>query len=123
MRRLRLRRSGGSVLGLLLALLVGACGFQEPALQPITREPLSRIEIPPIHNRTASMDVMVIDPATRTLYVADATDPAKQGIDIIDISTSPGRYLRTISTGDSFPNGLVIAPDVQRLYAANDDST
>jgi DNA-binding beta-propeller fold protein YncE len=107
----------------LAGALASGCGFQEPALQPITREALTRVEIPPIHGRTASMDVMVIDAATQTLYVADATDAASYGIDVFDVSTSPGRFVRLIRTGETFPNGLVIAPDVQRLYAAADDST
>jgi DNA-binding beta-propeller fold protein YncE len=123
MRTLRRGRAGALVVTVLAGALAASCGFQEPALQPITREPLTRVEIPPIHGRTAVMDVMVVDPATQTLYVADATDPTNYGIDVIDISTAPGRYLRTIRTGDAFPNGLVIAPDVQRLYAAVDDST
>jgi DNA-binding beta-propeller fold protein YncE len=123
MRREGRRRSRALLLSLLASVLAGGCGFQEPALQPITREPITRVEIPPIHNRTAVMDVMVVDPSTRTLYVADATDPTTFGIDVIDISTSPGRYVKTIRTGDSFPNGLVIAPDVKRLYTGNDDST
>ncbi len=123
MRRGGRGRSGAVLLGLLAAGLAAGCGFQEPALQPITRETLGRVEIPPIQHRTAAMDVMVVDPTTQTLYVADATDPATQGIDVVDLSTSPGRYLKTIRTGDSFPNGLVIAPDVKRLYTGNDDST
>jgi DNA-binding beta-propeller fold protein YncE len=123
MRTLRRGRAGALVVTMLAGALAAGCGFQEPALQPITREALTRVEIPPIHGRTASMDVMVIDTATQTLYVADATDAASYGIDVFDVSTSPGRFVRLIRTGDTFPNGLVIAPDVQRLYAAADDST
>jgi WD40 repeat protein len=119
----RLSRRGTLCASSLVAVLAAGCGFQEPALQPVTHETLARVEIPPIHNRTAVMDAMVIDPATRTLYVADATDPAHQGIDVVDVSRPPGRYLTMISTHDTFPNGLVIAPDVQRLYTGNDDGT
>src|SRR3981081_2304589 len=123
MRRPGRGRSRAIRLSLLASVLASGCGFQEPALQPITREPLTRVEIPPIPGRTAAMDVIGVAPAPPTLYVADATDPSNYGIDVIDVSTAPGRYLRPIRTGDAFPNGLVIAPDVQRLYAAVDDST
>src|ERR1700704_4244857 len=102
MRRPGRGRTRALLLSLLASVLAGGCGFQEPALQPITREPITRGEIPPIHDRTASMDVMVVDSTTQTLYVADATDPATQGIDVFDISSSPGRYVKTIRTGDSF---------------------
>ncbi|MEA2670145.1 MAG: hypothetical protein QOG45_365, partial [Chloroflexota bacterium] len=78
MRRGRRRRSRALLLTLLASALAGGCGFQEPALQPITREPLTRVEVPPIHNLTASMDEMAVDPTTQTLYVADQTDPRTQ---------------------------------------------
>ena len=115
-------------LGLISAVSAGcvvltSCGFQEPPLEPITKEVLHRVEIPPIAHRTAVMDAMVVDPATSTLYVADATDASHQGVDVFDISTPPGRYVKLISTGDTLPNGLVIAPDVQRMYTGNDDGT
>ena len=123
-----MRRPGGGrsralLLTLLASVLAGGCGFQEPALQPITREPLTRVEIPPIHTLTASMDEMVVDPATQTLYVADQTDARTQGIDVFDISSPPGRYVKTIRTGATFPNGMVLAADVKRLYTGNDDGT
>ncbi len=123
MRRPGLGRSRALLLTLVAATLAGGCGFQEPALQPITREPLTRVEIPPIHNRTASMDEMAVDPTTQTLYVAEQTDPSTQGIDVFDISVSPGRYVKTIRTGTTFPNGMVFAADVKRLYTGNDDGT
>lgn len=113
----------GGLCASLLAVLLASCGFQEPALQPITRETLSRIEIPPIHDRTAVMDAMVIDPVTHILYVADATDPAHQGVDVVDISSPPGRYVSLISTGATLPNGLAIVPELRRLYTGNDDGT
>ena len=104
-------------------VVLTSCGFQEPPLEPITKEVLHRVEIPPIAHRTAVMDGMIVDPATRTLYVADGTDPSHQGVDVVDISTSPGRYVKLISTGGAVPNGIVIAPDVQRMYTGNDDGT
>jgi DNA-binding beta-propeller fold protein YncE len=117
-------RAARAPLAVLLAtVLLSSCGFQEPPLEPITREVLQRVEIPPISGRTAVMDSMVVDPATHLLYVSDATDPAHEGVDVFDTSTVPGRYLRIISTGATLPNGLVIAPDVHRLYTGNDDGT
>jgi hypothetical protein len=120
--------NAGRVLSLATACLAGcvvltSCGFQEPPLEPITREVLNRVEIPPIEGKTAVMDTMVIDPATSTLYVSDATDPTHEGVDVIDVHSLPGRYLKIISTGDTLPNGLVMAPDVHRLYTGNDDGT
>jgi len=104
-------------------LLLTSCGFQEPPLQPITRELLNRVEIPPISGKTAVMDTMLIDPATHALYVSDGSDPTHQGIDVFDITTPPGRYLKVISTGNAVPSGLAFAPDVHRLYSGNDDGT
>lgn len=104
-------------------VLFSSCGFQEPPLEPITKEVLNRVEIPPIQGRNAVMDGMVIDAATSTLYVADATDPTHEGVDVVDIHTLPGHYEKIISTGDTLPNGLVIAADVHRLYTGNDDGT
>ena len=107
----------------LIGCLLASCGFQEPPLDPTTREVLNRVEIAPISHLTATMDVMVVDPTTETLYVADATDPGHQGIDVVDIHGVPGRYVKIISTGDTLPNGLVIAPDVHRMYTGTDDGT
>jgi hypothetical protein len=104
-------------------VVLSSCGFQEPPLEPVTYEVLNRVEIPPITNQTAVMDAMVIDPATSTLYAADSTDPQHYGLDVIDIHTVPGRYVKFISTGDTVPSGLVIAPDVHRMYTGDDDGT
>jgi DNA-binding beta-propeller fold protein YncE len=107
----------------LIGCLLASCGFQEPPLDPTTREVLNRVEIPPISRLTATTDAMVVDPATQTLYVADSTDPTHQGVDVFDIHSVPGRYVKIISTGDTLPNGLVIAPDVHRMYTGDDDGT
>ena len=50
----------------------------------ITSVPISRIPIPPIAGKTASIDIIDIDQETHLLYVTDRTD---NGIDVIDIST------------------------------------
>ena len=72
----RARRALGLIAALsAVSVVLTSCGFQEPPLEPITREVLHRVEIPPIEHRTAVMDTMLVDPATATLYVTDGTDP------------------------------------------------
>jgi hypothetical protein len=112
----------GAVLLALIPLLAG-CGFEEPALQIVTHEPLTRVHIPPIEGRTALMDAMVVDPETHLLYVADGTDPVHPGVDVIDVSGAVGAYRRTISGGDAVPTGLVLVPERHRLYSGNDDGS
>jgi len=108
------------VFGLCAVLLLAACGgFREPAIAPITKVAVARVEIPPIQGKTAQIDIMAVDQATHRMWVADRLDV---GIDLIDISSVPGRYIKTIPMPVS-PHGLVIALDLQRLYSGNDDST
>jgi DNA-binding beta-propeller fold protein YncE len=117
------RRMLLAVLPLLLgSQLLVSCGFEEPPLQPITVENLNRVEIPPIKGITASMDQMIVDPTTQLLYVADGTDPDHQGVDIVDVSTLPGRYLRYAPT-DDVTNGLALVPDLRRVYVGVDNGT
>ena len=61
----------------------------------------------------ASFDVVEMDQAAQRLYAADRTD---HGIDIFDTSVAPARYLKTITLHAS-PNGLAVAPDLQRVFA------
>lgn len=118
-----MKRFGLSVLPLFaLAQLLVACGFNEPALAPITTEPMSQVPIPPLARGTLSAGAMVIDPTTHMLYAADGTSPQHQGVDIFDISTPPGRYLTYAPTGDA-ANGVVLVPDLHRLYVASDDGS
>jgi len=104
------------------ALVVGvaACaGFEEPALQPLTTVAISRVAIPPVHGKSALFDVMAIDQSAHRLFVADALD---QGVDVVDVSAPPGRYVTTIGLS-AVPNGLVFVPSLHRLFAALSDST
>lgn len=94
------------------------CGFREPSIQPITSEPLRRVEIPPIIHKTANMDILDVDQAAHRLYVTDGVD---LGIDVIDISNAPGRFLKKIPIG-VIPNGVVVAPDIHKVFAGSDDS-
>ena len=104
----------GATLGL------SACGgFAEPALQPVTKMPVARVELPPVHGKTAAFDTMALDQGNHRLYVADSLD---QGVDVIDVTVSPGHYLQTIPL-QTIPHGIVLADEVHRLYTGNDDST
>ncbi len=80
--------------------------------------PVYRLSIPPIAGKTASIDIMEIDQATHLLYVTDRGD---NGIDIFDVATACPKYLRTIDVG-SGPNGVVVAKNVNKLFAALNDS-
>jgi len=113
------RRLGVS-LSVAAGVLATGCAFTQPALDPITTETPSVIAIPPVAGQTAAMDIMVVDQEKNRLYVADDQD---KGIDVVDLSQVPGRYVTTISLDKSLPKGLVIAPDLGRLYSGNDDGT
>jgi DNA-binding beta-propeller fold protein YncE len=120
-----LRRWGcrvGLCLAAVLGLLVTACGFTEPPIDPITHETLAPISIPPVKGQTAVIDIMAVDQVTHRLWVADGTNPAQPGIDVFDLSSVPGRYVETIRLA-AVPFGLVIAPDLHRLYSGNDDGS
>jgi YVTN family beta-propeller protein len=128
---MRCTRSTAAVL-LLAGTLLGPAGHalaQTPAptptpvpLRPIpadtTEVGLIRIPIPPIQGQTASIDILDIDQATHRLYVADRTDT---GIDVFDVSTPVAQYVTTIDVG-SGPNGVVVAKNVNKLYAGLNSS-
>ncbi len=95
-----------------------------PTLLPIieantTKIPLTKIPIPPIAGKTASIDIIEIDQAAHLMYVTDRTD---NGIDIFDVSTPTAKYLKTIDTGTG-PNGVTVAKNVNKLYAGLTDGT
>ena len=85
----------------------------------ITSVPISRIPIPPIAGKTASIDIMEIDQASHLLYVTDRTD---NGLDVFDVSTSCAKYLKTIDLGQG-SNGVVVAKNVNKIFATLNDST
>lgn len=110
--------SGGALAAISLAL--SACGgFAEPALQPLTKVPFTKVEMPPVQGKTAVFDTMALDQVDRRLYIADSLD---QGVDVMDMSAPPGHYLLTIPL-KVIPHGIALAKDLQRLYTGNDDST
>ena len=79
---------------------------------------LTKIPIPPIAGKTASIDILEIDQAAHLLYVADRTS---NGVDVFDVATPNAKYLTTIDTG-SGPNGLTVAKNVNKLFAGLNDS-
>jgi hypothetical protein len=117
---------GGLVVAIALAAS-GCGGFNEPALQPITKEPPTSVVIPPVKGQTAAFDYLAIDQDAHRLYISDLLD---HGVDVVDVSSSPGRYLQTISLGANpgtstprNPQGITFASDPPRLFTANDDGT
>ena len=75
--------------------------------------------IPPVEGKTASFDIIAVDQDAHRLYAADTLD---QGVDVVDISVRPGRYLRTIPL-TAPPKGLALVGALHRLFTGNDDST
>lgn len=80
---------------------------------------ISKIPIPPISGKTASIDIMVIDQDAHRLYVADRST---NGVDIFDVTTSCAKYLKTIDFG-SGANGVVLAKNVNKIFAGLNNST
>ncbi|GAC1365997.1 MAG: hypothetical protein NVSMB32_09980 [Actinomycetota bacterium] len=111
-------RRARMVAGLCALLVLGGagCRFAEPTIEPITTEPLQRVEIPPIAGRTAAMDILEIDQTSHLLYATDGVD---LGIDVFDISKAPGHYLKTVPLG-VIPNGIVLATDLHKLFVGSD---
>jgi len=84
----------------------------------ITTVPITRIPIPPIAGKTASIDIMEIDQAAHVLYVTDRTD---NGLDLFDVSTPCAKYVKTIDLG-SGTNGVVVAKNVSKVFVTTNDS-
>ncbi len=64
---------------------------------------------------TNSFDVMLVDPATHTLYIADRTN---KGVDVIQNE----KFVKTIGPMVG-PNGLILLHDKQQLWAGDNDGT
>jgi DNA-binding beta-propeller fold protein YncE len=104
---------------LVLPAIAGCVRFTEPKLQPLIQEVPARVEIPPLTGKSGKVDIMAVDQASHRLYVADGLLP---GIDVFDVTNSPGRFIETTHT-DAIPSGITLAPELHRLYAGMDDST
>ena len=83
-----------------------------------TKVPLTKIPIPAQAGKTVSMDIFEIDQEQHVLYVADRN---ANGVDVFDISTPSGKFVKTIDAG-SGANGISVAKNVNRLYAGLNDS-
>jgi YVTN family beta-propeller protein len=105
--------------GVVMVMVTVGCGFSEPALSPLTRQPLTRVVVPPVEGKTAAFDIMAVDQDGQRLYVTDAL---AQGVDVIDVSVSPGRYVTTIHLNAN-PKGITFVAELHRLFTGNEDST
>ncbi len=102
-------------------LLAGAAALLLAAFPVVAADvalALPDVDIPPIHGRTASFDIMEIDQAAHLLYVGDRTTG---GVDIFDVSTPAAKYLQTVNTA-SPPNGVTVAKNVDKVFAGTNDS-
>ena len=79
---------------------------------------LTKIPIPPLSGKTVSIDLIQIDQAAHRLYVGDRLT---NGVDVFDITTKDAKYLKTVDAG-SGANGVVVAKNVNKLFAALNDS-
>jgi DNA-binding beta-propeller fold protein YncE len=84
---------------------------------------ISTIQVPDAP--LAAFDISWLDPVTETFYLADR---ANAGIEVVDARSH--EYVRRIGgfAGDSDharsgPNGLLVVPDSQQLWAADGDSS
>src|SRR5713226_6423607 len=92
-----------------------------PTKAPPTYSKIGTINLP---TQSGSFDVALVDEKTHTLYLADRTS---KGVDIIVNE----KFVRTIggmvgagkSSDVSGPNGLVLLPDLNQLWAGDGDST
>jgi hypothetical protein len=85
-----------------------------------TQVTLSKVAIPAIAGKTLSADISEIDQATNMLYVTDRTT---NGVDIFDVSSFPGKFVKTIPVPGGGANGLTIAKNVNKILVGNNDST
>src|SRR5438132_5424640 len=89
-----------------------------PVAADTTVVPLTKTVIPPLAGKTASIDLIVIDQEAHRLYLADRTT---NGVDVFDITTKDAKYLKTVDAG-SGANGVVVAKNVNKLFAGLNDS-
>ncbi len=93
-----------------------------PTKAPVAYKQIGNIDITP--KQTDSFDVALVDPKTHTLYLADRTT---KGVDVIVnekyVTTVTGMVGVAPKSADSGPNGLVLVPDLDQLWAGDGDST
>ena len=105
----------------------GVSGAPTPTPQPTLLPPvaadttvvaLTKIPIPPLSGKTASIDLIVIDQEAHRLYVADRLT---NGVDVFDITTKDAKFVKVVDAG-SGANGVVVAKNVNKLFAGLNDS-
>ncbi len=104
-----------------------ASGAATPTPQPTLLPPvagdttvvtLTKIPIPPLIGKTASIDLIQIDQEAHRLYLGDRTT---NGVDVFDITTKDAKYIKSVDAG-SGANGVVVAKNVNKLFAGLNDS-
>jgi YVTN family beta-propeller protein len=89
-----------------------------PVAADTTAVTLTKIQVPPLAGKTASIDILQIDQDAHRLYVADRTT---NGVDVFDITTKDAKYVKSVDAG-SGANGLVVAKNVNKLFVGLNDS-
>ena len=91
--------------------LAAACGAAAPLH-------IASVPLPHGTGASASFDVVEIDQVNHLLYAADRAG----GIDVFDVSKAQGKYVKSIPLAGS-PNGLALAPDLNRLFVGLADGS
>ena len=99
-----------------------AAASPTPTKAPLTFSKVGTISVQP--TQSGSFDVSIVDEKTHTLYLADRTT---KGVDVFVNE----KFVRTIggmvglakSSDVSGPNGLILLPDLNQLWAGDGDST
>ncbi|HYM97019.1 MAG TPA: hypothetical protein VET26_06955, partial [Candidatus Sulfotelmatobacter sp.] len=102
-----------SLVGLATVLLLLAACRVAPDIR------ISNTTIPTLKGQAASFDNIDVDQKAHRLYVADRTD---LGVDVFDIKSAQPTFVTTVGLPAS-PNGLAVAPDLQRVFAGLSDGS
>jgi DNA-binding beta-propeller fold protein YncE len=106
------------VLGCLLGL--AACSpFSSSGCDPTATVDVKHDPLPTALTGKASFDALAIDQQNHMLFVADRTD---RGVDVWDVRAPSPQYVRTLPVGGD-PNGLALAPDLNKLYVGVGNGT
>jgi DNA-binding beta-propeller fold protein YncE len=99
--------------------LVSCSPFGGSGCDPSSPVRVTHDAVPTLPAGKPSFDAIEIDQATHLLYLADRSD---RGVDVFDVSTPSPAFVRTVPTSGA-PNGLVLAPDLGKLYAGLEDGS
>lgn len=87
-------------------------------LADVTFVPITRINIPPVDERTIEADDVVIDQQAHIMYLAD---PASGGVDVFDVATPQAKWLYTIPTTD-WANHIVLVKSLNKAFVSQNNS-